>query len=163
MYVYTWIVICLVAKYTKTSLAKVSDWNSFRTNPKISESFRNLYSHQTVSFRSNPKLVFNPNQSEAHSKSIRTCTPDEFDWIRSIRINPYFWIRILNGPRIDSNWRLTSDWIGMKLFSADTNSGMIRKVSDWFGMNFNPKLSPGYFVSVNCKYTRKWPGTGLQT
>ena len=30
------------------------------------EPFRNLYPHQTVSFRSNPKLVFNPNQSEAH-------------------------------------------------------------------------------------------------
>ena len=29
----------------------------------------------------------------------------------------------------------------MKLFDADTNSGMIRKISDWFGMNFNPKLS----------------------
>ena len=33
--------------------------------------------HQTVSFRSNPKLVFNPNQSEAHSKSIGTCNPNE--------------------------------------------------------------------------------------
>ena len=31
----------------------------------------------------------------------------------------------------------------MKLFGADTNSGMIRKTSDWFGMNFNPKLSSG--------------------
>ena len=39
----------------------------------------------------------------------------------------------------------------MKLFGADTNSGMIRKISDWFGMNFNPKLSPGH------QYTRKVP------
>ena len=31
----------------------------------------------------------------------------------------------------------------MKLFGSDTNSGLIRKISDWFGMNFNPKLSPG--------------------
>ena len=60
--------------------AKVSDWNSFSTNPKFSESFRDLYAHQTVSFRSNP------NQSEAHSKLIRTCNPNEQDWIRSIRI-----------------------------------------------------------------------------
>ena len=25
----------------------------------------------------------------------------------------------------------------------DKNSGMIRKISDWFGINFNPKISPG--------------------
>ena len=50
------------------TLAKVSDWNSFRTNPKISESFQNLYPNQTVSFRSNPKKFFNPNQSEAQFK-----------------------------------------------------------------------------------------------
>ena len=31
----------------------------------------------------------------------------------------------------------------MKLFGSDTNSGMIWKISDWFGMNFNPKLSTG--------------------
>ena len=31
----------------------------------------------------------------------------------------------------------------MKLFCSDTNSGMIRKILGWFGMNFNPKLSPG--------------------
>ena len=31
----------------------------------------------------------------------------------------------------------------MKLFGSDTNSGMIWKISDWFGMNFNPTLSPG--------------------
>ena len=31
----------------------------------------------------------------------------------------------------------------MKLFGAESNAGMIRKISDWFGMNFNPKLSPG--------------------
>ena len=48
----------------KSTLAKVADWNSLRTNLKFSESFRNLYLHQTVSFRSNPKLVFNANQSE---------------------------------------------------------------------------------------------------
>ena len=31
----------------------------------------------------------------------------------------------------------------MQLFGADKNSGMIRKNSDWFGMDFNPKVSPG--------------------
>ena len=34
----------------------------------------------------------------------------------------------------------------MKLFGTDTNSGMIRKISDWFEMNFNPKLSPGALI-----------------
>ena len=64
-----------------TTLAKVSDWysfranqnysnsvlylypspcESFRTNPKFSESSRNLYTNQIVSFRSNPKNVINP-------------------------------------------------------------------------------------------------------
>ena len=37
----------------------------------------------------------------------------------------------------------------MKLFGADTDSGMIRKISDCFGMNFNPKLSPGYRQALN--------------
>ena len=32
----------------------------------------------------------------------------------------------------------------MKLFGADTNSRMIQKISDWFGMNFNLKFLPGY-------------------
>ena len=31
----------------------------------------------------------------------------------------------------------------MKLFGSNTNSGMIWKSSDWFGINFNLKLSPG--------------------
>ena len=39
----------------------------------------------------------------------------------------------------------------MKLFGADTNSGMIQKISDWFGMNFNPKLSPGRLSLQNNK------------
>ena len=29
----------------------------------------------------------------------------------------------------------------MKLFGSDTNSGIIWKISNWFGMNFNQKLS----------------------
>ena len=32
----------------------------------------------------------------------------------------------------------------MKLFGSDTNSGMIRKFSDWFGLNFNPNESGQY-------------------
>ena len=35
----------LILMFTN-SLAKVSDYNSFRTNPKLSESFRNLYLNQ---------------------------------------------------------------------------------------------------------------------
>ena len=41
----------------------------------------------------------------------------------------------------------------MKLFiGVDTNSRMIRKISDWFGMNFNPKLSPGKVLETNMHY-----------
>ena len=37
-------------------------WRKFRIkiHTEPTESFRNLYPHQTVSFRSNPKLVVNP-------------------------------------------------------------------------------------------------------
>ena len=69
------------------ALAKFWHWNSFRTNLKFSESLRNFYPNQTVSFRSNQKLVFHPNQSEAHSKSIRI-NPIEFGQTELIRINP---------------------------------------------------------------------------
>ena len=31
----------------------------------------------------------------------------------------------------------------MKLFGSDANSGS-NQTSNWFGMNFNPKLSPGW-------------------
>ena len=51
---------------------------------------------------------------------------------------------ILNGPRIDSDWKL----IGMIQSGSDTNSGMFWKISDWFRMNFNPKLSPGDFINI---------------
>ena len=40
-----------------TSLAKVSDWNSFRVNQNYSDSFRYLYLSQCESFRTNPKNV----------------------------------------------------------------------------------------------------------
>ena len=169
----------IIVNYWWTLLAKVSDWNSLRNNPKSSESFRNLYPHQTVSFRSNPKLVFNPNQSGVHSKSIQTCNPN---WIRSIKMNPNFqsgqfelsirmypvypnqsesfrkirfhldwsnWFGLTGFIRIDFEWgsdffRLKNFFgIGIELFSSDTNSGMIRKISNWFELNFNPKLSSG--------------------
>ena len=41
-------------------MAKVSDLNLFRTNPKFPKSFRNMDSNQTDSFRSDPKNVINP-------------------------------------------------------------------------------------------------------
>ena len=33
------------------------------------------------------------------------------------------------------------------MFVSDTNSGMNRQISDLFGMDFNPKLSPGLTLS----------------
>ena len=90
-------------------LTKVSVWNSFRTNPKFSESFRNLYPHQTVSFRTNPKLVFNPSSSEAQIKSIRTCNPNESGQSEWIRINPNFQSEWIWSIWINSNFQ--SEWI----------------------------------------------------
>ena len=44
----------------------------------------------------------------------------------------------------------------MILFVSYENSGMIRKISDWFGVNFNPKFSPGYrSVTKNTDRDRK--------
>ena len=124
------------------------DWNSFRTNLKFSKSFRNLYPNQTVSFRSNPKKFFNPDQSEAHSKSIRTCNPNEYklirinsnfqtDSIRSIRM------KLVNSNfqfRIDSEWTLIrlnpvypnqSEWLKKIVFHSDWKFGLILINSDW--------------------------------
>ena len=67
------------------TLGKVFHWNSFRINPKFSESFWNLYSHQTVSFRSNPKLVFNPSQSELIRGPFKI-NPNQSELV--IQINP---------------------------------------------------------------------------
>ena len=37
-------------------------------------------------------------------------------------------------------------------FGSDTNSGMIRKISNWFGMNFNPELLPGILIIIQRKH-----------
>ena len=88
-----------------------------------------------------------PNQSECLRKirfhSDWSVWPDSFGLIRFDRIHSdYKFGLILNGPRIDSNKN------GMKLFGSDTNPGIIRKISDWFGLNFNPKLSSGFFFAI---------------
>ena len=74
-------------------LSTIITFNTISNGPKISESFRNLYPNQTVSFRSNSGLFFNPNQSMAHSKSIRMnpVNPNESGQSELIRI-----IRIYN-------------------------------------------------------------------
>ena len=40
-----------------------------------------------------------------------------------------------------------SNWCGMIRIGSDTDIGMNRNNSDWFGMNFNVILSPGFFSS----------------
>ena len=45
----------IILKITVISLAKVSDWNSFRVNQNYSDSFRYLYPSQCESFRTNSK------------------------------------------------------------------------------------------------------------
>ena len=128
----------------KNCLAKVLDWNSFRTNPKVSNSFRNLYPHKTVSFQSNPNKFFNPNKSEVHSKSIRTYNPNESGQSKLIRINPNLqskWIRSIWSIQMKENFsqsfgliridRIHSDW----KFELIELAGFIRnESSDWFGL-----------------------------
>ena len=36
----------------------------------------------------------------------------------------------------------------MKLFDSNTNSGISRKISDWFGMNFNSNQSEVHSKSI---------------
>ena len=86
---------------------KPNESDQFELSIRINSVYPNQYeifrvipefvSHQTVSFRSNPKLIFNPNQSEAHSKAIRgqfKINPNESgqtDQLEfSIRMNPVY-------------------------------------------------------------------------
>ena len=41
------------------------------------------------------------------------------------------------------------------MFGSDTNSGMIQKISDWLGINFNPKLLPGVCIVLNSENSKK--------
>ena len=113
---------------SEISLAKVSDWNSFRVNQNYSDSFRYLYPSRHESFRTNPKNVLYlvwwktvKNQSDLirliprhQSEWIRNrvFNPDQFKSIRA-RIDPS---RILNQnqsksfrPWIHSDWKFGSD------------------------------------------------------
>ena len=67
-----------------------SDWNSFRTNPKFFESYRNLYPNQKVLFRSNPKLVFNSNQSEVLQNQCEWNRINQNKSELLIRMNPLY-------------------------------------------------------------------------
>ena len=59
------------------------------------------------------------------------------DWLglRRIDFQPIY---------IKRNWKLFSDWIGWVRIGADTDFGINRNNSDWFRINFNPKLLPGF-------------------
>ena len=89
------------------SLAKVSDWNSFRVNQNYSDSLRYLYPSQCESFRTNPKTFF--------SCLMKNCQ-------QSIRLNP-----------INSIWiNSSSDW-----YKPNFQSESIRMNprSELFGLN----------------------------
>ena len=110
---------------------------SFRTNPKFSVSFRNLYPKQTVLFRFNPKKFFNPNQSEAHSKSIwmnpfNPINANETEFFGIIWIDSV-WPDLFGLIRID---RITSTdwfWMGLGLIRIETNFGLDRNETVWCG------------------------------
>ena len=92
---------------TFSSLAKVSDWNSFWVNQNYADSFRYLYPSQCESFRTNPKNVLYlvwwktvKNQSDL----IRLIPKHQSEWIRT-NPKPSFQSRSIRSirPRIDSN------------------------------------------------------------
>ena len=103
--------------YSSTSLAKVSDWNSFRVNQNYSDSFRYLYPSQCVSFRINLKFVLYLvwwKTVKNESDLIRLISRDQSEWIetnpkpnfqsRSFRINP-------SSDWSKPNFQLESIWI----------------------------------------------------
>ena len=70
------------------SLAKVSDWNSFRVNQNYSDSFRYLYPSLCESFQTNPKKRFMFRLMKNGQKSIRLIPRHRFEWIRNQVFNP---------------------------------------------------------------------------
>ena len=134
-----------------TTLAKVSDWNSFRVNRNYSDSFRYLYPSQCESLRTNPKNVLYlvwwkkvKNQSglirlipRHQSKPIRTNPKPSFQ-SESIR-SPINRNRILNQNQYESfrPW-IHSDWFGL-ICIENMVSDLFRLVrfgvSEWIGLN----------------------------
>ena len=47
----------------------------------------------------------------------------------------------------------------MKLFGSDTNSGMIQRISDWYGMNFNYNQLPcrQFRIEIRSETIRNFP------
>ena len=119
--------------------------------------------------RMNPNQYFNPNESEVGILRIDSDWVFRLNhsdlgliWIKNfIRIeslglslidSDWILVRIKNLglTRIETHWFLTElhqtrlkSFFGLTRIGAETDFGMNRNESDWFGMNFNPKLLPG--------------------
>ena len=120
-----------------------------RANPNSSDLIR---LNPRLPFRINPKEFLNPTESEVRTIqtefSIRI-NPNNFD-LRFIRIKKLFgFIRIqsLGLTRIKSD-RFSTDlhqtrlkfFFGLTRMGSDRLGYRFRNKSDWFGINFNPKL-----------------------
>ena len=124
---------------------------SWNFHESVSEPIRVIPNKSEASFK--------PYQSEPHLKSIRTLNPNESDESKSVQtFNP----NESEIDRIHSDWNfgfirivfeLALSWFGLKIccglirnnsFSSESDSGMARNSADWFGMNLNPELSPGW-------------------
>ena len=113
-----------------TTLAKVSDWNSFRVNQNYFDSFRYLYPSQCESFQTNPKNVLYlvwwktvKNQSDLirlNSETSIWMNPNQSETRFSIQINP-------NESKVGII-RINSDW---KIGLDQSDLGLIRIHSDW--------------------------------
>ena len=79
-------------------------------------------------------FIFNPNESVFRIDSDRT--------LGFSRINFQVFFNKRDSKRF-------SNWFGFIRIGLDTEIGMIRNSSDWLGMNFYPKLSPGHPNSLN--------------
>ena len=141
------------------TLAKVSEWNSFRVNQNYSDSFQYLYPSQYQSFRTNPKnflyLVCSKtvkNQSDLiqfiprhQSEPIwnQVFNPDQSESTRS-RIDP---IRISNQNQSES-FRL---WIHSDWFSLKIRIGSIRAQidSDWLRLKTWFQIGSLWCLGVN--------------
>ena len=80
----------------------------------------------------------NPNQSKL---SIRM-NPKLTGFIR-IEISDLFGL-FLNWLRVYSDGKFALESFGITRFSSESDSRMAWNSADWFGMNFNPELLPGW-------------------
>ena len=107
--------------------------------------FSNLFLNQSELFRINPKPVLiriNQRPIQNQSELLIRMNPKFTGFIRIV-ISDLFGL-FLNWLRVDPDWKFALDSFGITRFSSESDAEMARNSADWFGVNFNSELSPGW-------------------